>query len=76
MKEFRRADIALWMITGDKLETAEHIGYSSNIYNKNTHLFRFSDQEPLKIRKKISYVIKIINELAENINDDFGFVKD
>ena len=28
IEEFRRANIKVWMITGDKLETAENIGIS------------------------------------------------
>lgn len=28
IEEFRRADIKVWMITGDKLETAENVGIS------------------------------------------------
>ena len=76
LKELRGAEIAVWMITGDKLETAEHIGYSSNIFNKNTHLFRFADQDTTKIKKKIAYVIKTINEMAENNEEQFGYIRE
>jgi P-type E1-E2 ATPase len=45
MKDLRNANINLWMVTGDKLETAEHIGYSCNLFNKKTHLFRIIDTD-------------------------------
>jgi len=30
------------MITGDKLETAENIGYSCNLFSKNMEVFRIN----------------------------------
>lgn len=35
-----RADIKIWMLTGDKLETAENIGYSSNLIQFDTKIFK------------------------------------
>jgi len=34
------ADIKLWVLTGDKLETAESIGYSSSLLNPSMEIFR------------------------------------
>ena len=40
IKELHEADIKTWMLTGDKLETAENIGYLSNLITKDSKVFR------------------------------------
>ena len=42
IEEFRRADIKVWMITGDKLETAENIGISCRLLQDDADRFIFS----------------------------------
>ena len=39
IKELRSAGIKLWVLTGDKLDTAENIGYSCNLLSKEQKLF-------------------------------------
>jgi len=39
IKELRAAGIKLWVLTGDKLDTAENIGYSCNLLSKEQKLF-------------------------------------
>lgn len=51
------------MITGDKLETAENVGYSCNFFNKHTHLFRIQDYEPSSIMYKLKFTQKIVEKL-------------
>lgn len=34
------ADIKLWVLTGDKLETAESIGFSSSLLNPTMKIYR------------------------------------
>lgn len=34
LRDFLKANINVWMLTGDKLETAENIGRSCNLINK------------------------------------------
>ena len=34
IKELRSAGIKIWVLTGDKLDTAENIGYSCNLLSK------------------------------------------
>lgn len=36
------ADIKVWMITGDKLETAHNIGLMAGIVNHNMEIFRLN----------------------------------
>lgn len=33
------------MLTGDKLETAENIGYSTNLFNENMHIMKCRGEE-------------------------------
>jgi magnesium-transporting ATPase (P-type) len=40
LKEFMDAGINLWMLTGDKLDTAETIGYSCKIFNDDSEVFK------------------------------------
>jgi len=39
IKELRAAGIKIWVLTGDKLDTAESIGYSCNLLSKEQKLF-------------------------------------
>lgn len=38
--DFHRAGIKIWMLTGDKLETAENIGHATNLIAKDTKVFK------------------------------------
>ena len=39
IKELRSSGIKIWVLTGDKLDTAENIGYSCNLLSKEQSLF-------------------------------------
>lgn len=40
LQEFIEAGISVWMITGDKLDTAESIGHSCKLFNDDTEVFK------------------------------------
>jgi P-type E1-E2 ATPase len=40
IEDFREAGINVWMLTGDKLETAENIGFSCKIFTPDDWIFR------------------------------------
>ena len=40
--DFRKAGIKVWMLTGDKLETAENIGFSSKMFTNKMCIFRLN----------------------------------
>ena len=44
IKELKEAEINVWMITGDKLDTAESIGYSSKLFSDDCEIYRITDQ--------------------------------
>jgi len=43
IERMKQADIKVVMITGDKLETAENIGYLSNLISKESRVFRLRE---------------------------------
>jgi len=51
IKELKNAGIKIWILTGDKLDTAESIGYNCNLLSKDQKIF----------------VLKIMNNEEENI---------
>jgi phospholipid-translocating ATPase len=50
--DFRKAGIKVWMLTGDKLETAENIGFSSRMFSNNMCIFRMNtpDKDTTELR--------------------------
>ena len=51
IEEFRRADIKVWMITGDKLETAENVGISCRLLQEDAERFYFTSRDSESARK-------------------------
>eukprot|EP00178_Gracilaria_changii_P024373 TRINITY_DN733_c0_g2_i1.p1 TRINITY_DN733_c0_g2~~TRINITY_DN733_c0_g2_i1.p1 ORF type:complete len:1259 (+),score=191.16 TRINITY_DN733_c0_g2_i1:1156-4932(+) len=54
---FREAGIRIWVLTGDKLETAENIGYSSHLLSNEMRVFRIqasSQSELLSVLEDIT----------------------
>jgi len=43
--DLQKAGIKIWMLTGDKLETAENIGYSCRLFNQHMHIIKCSSRE-------------------------------
>lgn len=43
LNDFIEADINVWMLTGDQLDTAESIGYSCRLFNDDTEVFKLRD---------------------------------
>ena len=44
IRDLRLAAIKIWMLTGDKIDTAENIGKSCNLINDNLKLFKVTNQ--------------------------------
>lgn len=40
IEDFNNAGMKVWMLTGDKLETAENIGFSSKMFNEKMYIFK------------------------------------
>ena len=50
----KKAGIKIWMLTGDKTETAINIGHSTNLISKSSELLIIDDQQNEKILSSIN----------------------
>lgn len=46
----KKAGIKVWVLTGDKIETAVNIGYSCKLLSETTHLIMLVDERPEVIK--------------------------
>ncbi len=46
----KKASIKIWVLTGDKTETAVNIGYSSKLLNQETNLIYLNDEPDVSYR--------------------------
>ena len=61
IEDFIEAGINFWMITGDKMDTAETIGYSCGIISEDSEVYKIRDN------KDVNSVIKEMEEIKEKI---------
>ena len=45
IEDFHNAGIKVWMLTGDKVETAVNIGYSSKMFNEKMFIFKLQTSD-------------------------------
>lgn len=64
IKDFIEANINVWMLTGDKLDTAESIGYSCRLLTDDTEVFKIRDKDKANL-----------NEILENIKQEIDKTK-
>ena len=62
IKKFIDAGINFWMITGDKMDTAESIGYSCGIFSEDTDVYKIRETN------NVENVIKAMTEISNKIN--------
>jgi P-type E1-E2 ATPase len=60
INDLQNAGIKIWMLTGDKLETAENIGYSCKLLNKKMEVIKCSTLEDVK--REFNEKTALINE--------------
>ena len=75
IQDFIEAGINVWMLTGDKMDTAESIGHSIKLFDSDTEVFKITgsnQKEIINKMKEIKYKITTIKEELSkfNINDD------
>lgn len=51
--DLKRAGVQVWVLTGDKVETAINIGHSCRLLNDFMNMFVLSETRPQKLRKEI-----------------------
>jgi phospholipid-transporting ATPase len=55
----RAAGVRIWVLTGDKLETAENIGYSANLLNRAMRVEPISVVSQSDMRQRLHQIIEI-----------------
>lgn len=55
----RAAGVRLWVLTGDKRETAENIGYSSNLLDNNMTVIHLKEDSPDGIQLALNHAIQV-----------------
>jgi len=54
IEDFHNAGIKVWMLTGDKLETAENIGFSSKMFNEKMFIFKLQTMTKSETRNRLN----------------------
>lgn len=75
IQEFIEAGINVWMLTGDKMDTAESIGHSIKLFDSDTEVFKITGSNQEEIIKRMKEIKEEITTMKEelskfNINDD------
>ena len=52
--DIKKAGIQLWVLTGDKVETAINIGHSCQLLDNEMNMFVLSETNPAEVRVEIS----------------------
>ena len=76
IEDFIEAGINFWMITGDKMDTAETIGYSCGIISEDSEVYKIRDNKKVEavieemenIKKKIIESDKELEQITEKHN--------
>ena len=81
VQQFIEAGINFWMLTGDKMDTAESIGYSIKLFDSDTEVFKINgknEEEIIERMKEIKEnITKTQKELSNfNIDDNENNKKD
>ena len=68
IEDFIEADINFWMITGDKMDTAETIGYSCGIISEDSEVYKIKENKDKKqIKEQLESIKKSISKADEEL---------
>ncbi|KAJ3106897.1 hypothetical protein HDU97_005384 [Phlyctochytrium planicorne] len=65
IEKLRRAGIKVWMLTGDKKETAINIGYTCNLAHKHSKILLMDGHDMQSVSKSLSENQKIVERVVE-----------
>lgn len=71
-----KAGIKVWILTGDKIETAVNIGYSCKLLSETTNLIYLVDDNPAKLRHILKTRLAEIPEGQRGKENPIGLVID
>ena len=69
IRDLKQAGIQLWVLTGDKVETAINIGYSCELLNNEMNMFLIQEQKSRRIHEEIVKAIakqKVTHKQRQN----------
>ena len=70
IKKFIEAGINFWMITGDKMDTAESIGYSCGIFSEDSEVYKIKDTNNVnKVINDMEIISKKIDKIDYELNN-------
>jgi phospholipid-translocating ATPase len=70
LRDFREAGINLWMLTGDKGETAREIGNSCGLFERDDFPIYTVDENEESLEQKL----KSIESMVSTIKTHYGFM--
>ena len=62
----REMGIKIWVLTGDKMETAINIGYSSSLLTSDMFLVKLKGTDEMELRKKVGRLVSCFSTLTED----------
>lgn len=65
IQRFIEANIKVWMITGDKLQTAESIAFSAGLFHSNMHVFTLSESDKSNFFKHVKDLKRRMQKVKE-----------
>lgn len=67
---FIDAGINFWMITGDKMDTAESIGYACKLFDDDTEVFKIRESKDVnKVYNRMKNIKEKIIEMQKELNE-------
>lgn len=70
----QRAGCKLWVLTGDKQETAINIGFSCAMLNSNMGLFKFDDCTPATLKHALEKYLLDVEAASVEAGQDIGLI--
>jgi phospholipid-transporting ATPase len=67
IQDFLKADIKVWMLTGDKLETAENIGRTCSLISESMHVIKIDAGDFVTVNNMIQESLELIILMENDI---------
>ena len=67
IKRFLEANIKVWMITGDKFETAENIAACAGLTDNDTYIYRMKSTNRIEFPSKVKELKKLIQTQKQGV---------
>merc|ERR1711937_106122 len=74
--DLREASIKLWVLTGDKLETAINIGYSSRVLSQDMALITIKTLEDIDSSAQASRLRRLLSQVCNKVGIESDYKHD